>query len=271
MFNRKYNAFFEMLLVFFREDYRFPVLEIFAFLFVVAILFTGSFNDVSTTDQLVQSYFQRLAFAPFLIFLILIWRNLAFGLGGDFEKGIMQTFLVYPVSRRMILLGRLLSSVGVALLLLVLSQVLALYLLAPRFFLANFSNFAFTYVAYLATPLFITAIVLLVVALTKSSSSALIAGLVLYFGLLIVGGPIATTYATMNNNISLLITAFVLNPALSFQQYYKSGVFYGPGMQDQFLWNPSFYGILPIVVANYAISFAMVVLSFLYFARRLEP
>jgi ABC-type transport system involved in multi-copper enzyme maturation permease subunit len=264
-----------MLFLFLREDFRFPILEIFAFLFVLLVLYTGSFSNASSPAQIVLQYFSGLTFfSSSLLFLILIWKNLAFGFGGDFEKGINQTYLTYPVSRRLFIVGRLLSAVAVPLALLVLSQALVLYLLAPGFLESNFSTFTLAFLGYLGEPLLITAIVLLIAVLSKTSGSPLIVGIILYFALLIVL-QIAVGYATTFANTDLLIASFIFEPLLSFQTYSPNGFGgFGSGPLppgSTILWSPSSANILMILLANYAVSAVIVAVSLVYFTRRLEP
>lgn len=80
------------------EDYRFPILEIFAFLYAL-----GTFAITGVTTQFAQSgeayvygLINSLSGFPLFIFIILVFKNVAYGLGSDLEKGVIQTFFSYP-------------------------------------------------------------------------------------------------------------------------------------------------------------------------------
>lgn len=272
---KKWEAFFQILSVFLREDYKFPVLEIFAFLFVLSLLIFGSFNiggPGNPASYLPMNYVGG-SILSFLVFLILIWKNLSTGFGGEFDKGVMQTFLVYPLSRRLILLARLVSAVGVAIGLLLLSQFTVLYLLVRGFFLSNLGAFSYLYLIALGDIFLITALVLLTTVLTKSASAPLVVGILLFFGISILSGFL-TGYATQTSNYNLLVATFIIDPFLSLQTYFVPAALNlgGPILQlTTPFWAPTTQNVVPVVVANYVTSAMIVILSFLYFSRRVEP
>lgn len=68
---------------------------------------------------------------PLFIFIILMFKNVAYGFGSDLEKGIIQSYLSYPLKRWGILTAKLLSALGIALILFLTIQIAALYVLAP--------------------------------------------------------------------------------------------------------------------------------------------
>ncbi len=101
----------EVLALSLKEDYRFPVLEIFAFFYTIATIFFVNANLSGMGTQFIKSE-ECLAFnlvevlsgLPLFFILVLIVKNIAFGLGNDLEKGTMQTYLMYPLSRKSLLL-----------------------------------------------------------------------------------------------------------------------------------------------------------------------
>lgn len=111
---KKGSAFLEIFASTLQQDYRFPILEIFAFLYTLGTFIFVSFGRISgvmderTAFQLVTS----LMGLPMFIFIILIFKNIAYGLGNDLEKGTIQTFFSYPLKRRSILTAKLFQHSG---------------------------------------------------------------------------------------------------------------------------------------------------------------
>lgn len=262
-----------MFSLFLRQDYSFPTLEVFAFLFVISILIGTYIIQGYNETYIAYSYFGASATIslPILIFMILIWKNISFGLGGDFEKGVMQTFLTYPLSRTKMLGARLLSAIGVALGILSLAQFIVLSIIAPGFTSREAPTLILNYLSVLATPLLVTMIVLLVCVLAKSSGIPLIVGILLYFlfGLFL---ELFVGYAVQAQNHVLLGVAYLLNPALAFQNFYSYNFNGGfTGIPNNALWAvPSFPLSLSYLAGNFAISIVLLFVSFVWFRKRLE-
>jgi len=113
---KKGRPFLEIFTYALDEDYRFPILEIFAFLFTLAMFVFVNFNvGFETGEALTYSLISTLCgFLLLFIFVVLILKNVAYGLGGDLEKGVMQTLFSYPLKRRYILTAKLRSGLGIA-------------------------------------------------------------------------------------------------------------------------------------------------------------
>ncbi len=259
-----------MFLIFAHQDYRFPTLEIFAALFVVSILLTGSLNSYTITSPLglaiAYSYAQLIFPITLLIFMIMIMKNVSIGFGGELDKGIIQTYFGYPLSRSRILLARLLSSVGLAILLFVLIQFMVLFMLARVFFVSNLSAFALLYLGIFGNALLITAVMLLIVSLTKRGTASFITGLLLYL-LLGFSSDALTSYFSFNNNYTLLVATLILNPLESFRPYYWAANGAKPVLV---LWAPTFQSIISVIAANYILTAIVTGFCFLHFSRRLE-
>ncbi len=265
----------EMFSIFLRQDYHFPLLEVFAFLFLTSILLVSSLQGGYNETYIAYSYFGVALSLPVLVFMILVWKNISFGLGGDLEKGVMQTFLTYPLGRLKMLGARLLSSVGVALGILSLAELSVLLIAMPAFAVRQASTLVLNYLAVLALPVLITMVVLLVTVLAKNSGLPLAAGLVFYFvaGLFL---QFFVGYATQTENSALLAATYLLNPALAFQNYYNF-FFNGPPVQSGVIsippstWGvPDFGTAAAYLVGNYLVSLVLLLLSTLWFTRRLE-
>ncbi len=270
MEKRKGKPFLEILSSAIHEDYRFPLLEVFAFLYAIGAFALASFGSilssqsVATGEAVAYQLTTSLLGVPLLIFVILIFKNIAYGLGSDIEKGIVQTYFSYPLKRWKILTAKLLSAIGVSIVLFLGIQISALYILAPDIVLPHFGTVLLTYIAGLSYPLIITGILLLITMLLKRGGLTLVLGIILYFALSIVSGIVFfIAYATKS---VLLLQAFsVLSPQTILQQYYSPGAVF----LTEF-WAPTFSDVLLSVGASYAIAVVLFFVSYYYFSRRLS-
>jgi ABC-type transport system involved in multi-copper enzyme maturation permease subunit len=250
------------------EDYRFPILEIFAFLYTL-----GTFAFASLVSSLTQSLGQGDAVAytltssllgfPLFIFVILILKNIAYGIGNDIEKGIVQTYLSYPLKRRTILTAKLLSALGAGLLLFLSIQLMGLFFLAPDIVGPYIGTVLLTYAASLSYPFLIAGIILLIALFLRRGGIALVVGIVLYFAATIVQSILMFLVYATNSWIGIQILS-VISPSTALARYYQLfGIPTGA-------WQPSFAEVLSYVGGSYVIVACVFVLAYLYFSRRLN-
>lgn len=270
MEKRKGKPFLEILSSAIHEDYRFPILEVFAFLYALGTFALANFGSILTSqgassgEAVAYQLTTSLLGVPLFIFVILIFKNIAYGLGSDLEKGIIQTYFSYPLKRRGILTAKLLSAIGVSVVLFLGIQISALYILAPDIVLPHLGTVLLTYIAGLSLPLIITGILLLITMIIKRGGLTLVVGIVLYFGLSIVSGIVFfIAYATKST--LLLQTYSVLAPQTALQQYYSSGMVY----LTEF-WAPTFSEVLLSVGASYVIVAVLFLINYYYFSKRLS-
>jgi len=249
------------------EDYRFPILEIFAFLYVLGTFVFASFGSsmglqAVSNESIAFTLTVSLLGLPLFIFLILIFKNVAYGLGSDLEKGVIQTYFSYPLKRRGILTAKLLSALGIALILFLAIQISALYVLAPDIVSPYLGTVLLTYAANLSFPFLIAGIMLLVTLALRRGGLALIIGIVLYFAMSIISSIVMfISYAT-DSPLALQIIS-VISPNTVLAQYYS----YGPFGSE--LWTPTFSEVLLYIGASYVIVAFLFFLGYLYFSRRL--
>lgn len=200
---------------------------------------------------------------PLFIFIILIFKNIAYGLGNDIEKGIIQTLFSYPLKRRWILSAKLLSALGVALLLFLSIQISALYVLAPDVIAPYLGTVLLTYAASLSFPLLIAGIMLLITLIIRKGSLALVSGIVLYFALGIVQSlAMFVAFATKSPSVLQIISVFSPNVIL--------GIYYSPGLPlgGSEIWAPTFTEVLLYMGASYMIVAILFLIAYSYFSRR---
>lgn len=270
----KGKPFLEVLASAFHEDYRFPFLELFAFFYILGTFvlsnFTGSLTSASiTTDEAVAySIASSFISGSLIVFIFLIFKNIAYGLGNELEKGIIQTYFSYPLKRRAILTAKLLSAIGVALLLFIGIQISALYILAPDVVLPQLNIVIITYIANLSYPLLITAIMLLITLKLRRGGIGLIVGIILYFAISIVA-LIAFFVAVTSESPLFLQILSVISPTYALQYHYGGGL---SGISTSLLvpWAPTLSEVLLYVGASYAIVASLFALGYIYFSRRLN-
>jgi len=262
----KGKPFLEVLSSAIHEDYRFPFLELFAFFYALGTFVLANFtvnipSQVTTNEAVAYTVTNSLISGSIIVFILLILKNVAYGLGSDLEKGIIQTYFSYPLKRWRILTAKLLSALGVSLLLFFGIQISALYILAPDIVLPHLGIVILTYAASLSYPLLIAAIMLLMTLILRRGGIGLVVGIVLYFAMAMVSG-IATIFVIFTENPLPLQIISAISPSLVLQQYYL-------GILGDF-WAPAFSEVLLYTGVSYVIVAFVFVLGYIYFSRRLN-
>ena len=236
--------------------------------FVFANFGSTIFYSTSVTSNTAYDVTSSALSTLLFVFIILILKNIAYGLGSDIEKGIAQTYLSYPLKRRSILSAKLLSALGVSLMLFLGVQILSLYILAPDVVVPQLGTVLLTYAASLCYPLLIAGIILLVTVILRRGNSALILGIMFFFLLEIVQNLIApmTTAAQLSESgtLSLQIMS-VFSPNFALARYYQ---FYG--QTGIHVWVPTAAGVTAYVGAGYAIVASVFVVAYFYVSRRMS-
>lgn len=199
------------------------------------------------------------------IFIILVFKNVAFGLGGDLERGTLQTFLSYPISRRGIITAKLLSAIGLSLAVFIGLQLMGLSILSPTLFSSQPQVVALAYLSAISYPLTITGIILILTLLIRRGAIALVVGIVLYFAALIAEGIIFFIALATNNILPLQILS-ALNPSLALQAHYSS---IGGGVFGLRPWIPSLQDVYIFILASYLIVCVFYAIAYFIFDRRL--
>ena len=251
------------------EDYRFPFLEVFAFLYALGTFVLANFSasiptQIATNEAAAYTVTTSLLSGSLIVFIIVVLKNVAYGLGSDIEKGIVQTYFSYPLRRWKILTAKLLSAIGVSLLLFLGIQISALYILAPDIILPQIGTVLLTYAASLSFPLFISAIMLLLTLILRRGGIALVVGIVLYFSMSIVSVlAFAIAFAT-ESPLALQIIS-IISPTYVLQYHYGSlSNFFSVS------WTPTLSETMLYVGTSYAIVASLFVLGYVYFTRRLN-
>lgn len=268
----KGKPFLEVLASAIHEDFRFPFLEIFAFLYVLgtfalANFGVNSYSQPATSEAVAYSVTNSFISLSLLIFIIMVFKNIAYGLGSELEKGIIQTYFSYPLKRWAILTAKLVSGIGVSLLLFLGIQLSAFYILAPEIVVSQFSTIVLTYAANLSYPLFISGIILLLSLKLRRGGIGLVIGIILYFGMSIASS-LAFIVALATESALVLQIISVIAPTYALQYYY--GGLGGVSGIASFAWAPNMSEIMLYVGGSYVIVAALFFLGYVYFSRRLS-
>jgi len=264
---KKGKPFLEIFASAVHEDYRFPILELFAFLyalgtfgFAATALISGT--GITTDEKWIFMLISTLMGTPLFVFLISIFKNIAYGLGADLEKGTIQTLLSYPLKRRNMLTAKLLSALGVSTLLFFGIQLTALLVIAPGAILPNVSAVLLTYIANFGYVLLLSAIILLITLFVKKGGIGLVIGIVAYFAIGIIDQIMLFVSVATGSSLPFQIVA-LLNPATALTAYYGF-------IPLNINWAPTLLEAALYVVCNYVIIAVLFSLAYLYFSRRLS-
>jgi ABC-type transport system involved in multi-copper enzyme maturation permease subunit len=262
----KGRPFLELFASALHEDYRFPLLEVFAFLYALSTFaLAGVASGIwysSSEEAIAYNLVSILTGLPLFIFIIMVFKNIAYGFGSDLEKGTIQTLLSYPLKRYAILTAKLLSAIGVALTLFFGIQLFALFVLAPDIIVANFGVVILSYAASLSYPLFLSGVILIATMILKRGGLAIVVGVVLYFVMGVVSAIVMFIALATNSAVALQTLSFI-NPSIALQNYYGAQAFLNR------IWAPSYFEVITYVCGSYVIVFFVLFLAYLYFCRRL--
>ncbi len=275
----KGKPFLELFASALHEDYRFPILEIFAFLYTLStfMLVTSGYGSIGPMQFSLGSYSlsnESAAYAlissllgfPLFILVILIFKNVAYGLGSDLDKGIFQSYLSYPLKRWKILTAKLLSALGIPLILFLTIQIIALYVLAPDVISPNLGTVLLTYAAKLSPSLFVAGIMILVALVLRRGGLALVMGIVLFFAMSIIPNYAGYLAYTADSPLPLQIVS-VISPEIVLMDYYS--IRSALGLTAAGLWTPAFSEVLIVMGISYAIIASLFFLGYYYFTKRL--
>lgn len=263
----KGHPFFEVFSSAVKENYRFPILEIFAFLYALGtFVFVGVATFmVQATEAFAYNMVNSLSGLPMFIFLILLLVNIAYGLGNDIEKGVIQTLFSYPLKRRSVLSAKLLSALGIALLLFLSLQLFGFYILAPEVMTRYFSTIVLSYLAVLSPFFLVAGIVLLLTLAIRRGGLALVFGIVFYFAFGIVTS-LLSFLAYFGGSDNLFRVYALISPSVALGRYYSGA---SPFPFGGTFWVPTFSEVLLYVGAAYGIVVFVFLLAYIYFDRRL--
>ncbi|HML03388.1 MAG TPA: hypothetical protein VK487_08450 [Candidatus Bathyarchaeia archaeon] len=242
-------------------DYKFPQLEIFAFLYAIGAFALGLGNVTLTHNgPFMLILISNLMNIPLYVFLILVLKNLAYGLGNDLQKGKIRTLLPYEAKN--IWAAKFLSTIGIGLLLFVGVQLFALFIIAPAMVLASIGTVLLTYLSNIGYVLLLTAIIFLVTLVLKKGVASLVAGTLVYLAIGITIQAVSS-FALTNNSITALQIVALFNPSTALIANYGLA----PASTT---WAPTLTEAAVLLIGNYLIIAFLFFLGYYYFCRWLR-
>jgi len=242
-------------------DYRFPQLEIFAFLYAIGAFAFGLGNVTLThSGSFMLVLISNLMNIPLYVFLILVLKNLAYGLGNDLQKGKIRTLLAYKAKN--VWAAKFLSTLGIGLLLFFGVQLFALLVIAPAMILTDLGTVLLTFLANIGYVLLLAAIIFLATLLLKRGVASLLTGIIVYlaFGIAIQA---ASSFASATNSILPLQIVALLNPSTALTANYGLA-------SANITWTPTIAEATFFLIGNYLIAAFLLFLGYYYFCRRLR-
>lgn len=275
MEKNKGKPFLEVLSSALHEDYHFPILEIFALLYVVGTFAFASFGGIGAAQGVASSQItvyrlttsllgasSGMSIVLFILVLVFL-KNIAYELGNDLEKGVIQTYFSYPLKRYKLLTAKLISALVVSIALFLIIQISAFYILAPDIVYPNMGVVLLSYAGNLSFPLIVAGILLLITLIVKRGGPALVAGILLFFAFF-VGTQVLSSVAKGAGTALPLQLLSVLSPQIALQYYFPAFT----SMND--LWAPAFTEVALYLGVSYALVAVLFGLGYYYFTRRLH-
>jgi len=246
--------------------YRFPLAEIYAALYTFFLVVSAipQFGGVSSLIV----FFAYLYFAtilPKFITNILIAKNVAYGFAGEIERGLMQTYLTYPIKRLDIFVVKVFTCILVPYFYFIFSLLLASYLLYFEVFEIYGSQVLLLIISVAGPCILFGAIITAASLFIRRGGASLGLGIAAYFTIAIL--EMAMLYfAGATRRYEYILALFVLEPYLAFASHYGSTF-----MPFVHLPSITFEEAASYLIAHYFLSFIVFAVIAFYFIRRFEP
>ncbi|RLI08253.1 hypothetical protein DRO32_02530, partial [Candidatus Bathyarchaeota archaeon] len=260
----------EVLAIDLKEAYRFPIPELLAFLYAF-FPFTFSpaivaFGPEAEEARLLLIMSLSSGMVSFIT-MVLILKNISYGLANEVRKGLVQTYLTYPIGRGRFFLAKLISGILIPVSYIILSVCVFTAINLPALAVKHLDILALGLLALLADVLFPAALMFLAAITVKRGGASLAIGIALWFAVGIV-----SSLLLMIGNITdwegVVHAYYLFNPLDALLMHYgalgRAPLL--PGGEAPELWQCYAY-----LGGNYAITLAFYVLALIYFLRRFEP
>jgi len=253
--------------------YRPPIPEVLAFLYAFfPLLF--SFAASATPGISLMADEERLLLVMSLsqnvlglITIGLILKNVSYGLANELRKGLIQTYMTYPVGRGKLLFVKLLTGALVPAGYVVFSVLLFTAINMPDLAAEYPHVLALGLLAMVGELLFMASLLFITAIMVKRGGISLVAGIALIFIMQIIR-TVLLIGATLTGDVAYLHAMYVLNPFTALLDHYR-GASTLPWTKST--WRPGFWDCVGYLSMHYAILIAVFTATFVYFIRRFEP
>jgi len=270
---RKGSPMLEILAIDLAGAYKAPIPEALAFLyaffpllFSFAAFMTFAMHTISDEARLltVMSLSQRVLS---LITIGLILKNVSYGLANELRKGLIQTYMTYPIGRGRLLFVKLLTGVLVPIGYVAFSVLLFTAINMPDLAAEHPHVLALGLLAMVGELLFMASLLFITAIMVKRGGISLAAGIALIFIIQIISAFLLIG-AALTRDVAYLHAMYVLDPFAALLDHYQGGRAL-PWATDT--WRPAFWDCVGYLIAHYAILIAIFTAAFVYFIRRFEP
>lgn len=253
------------------ETWRFPLPELFSFLYVLFPLFFSYLvrSIVMGPPEAKLVFVASLAEGTVsLITILLILKNISYGLANELKGGLIQTYLSYPVGRVALLSVKVFSGILIPLAYVVFSTLTFAYVNLPGLVTKYFNVLALSLLSLIGQLMLAAGLLLLISILVKGGGASLGLGIASLFGLDALSMAFNMLGGTTGEEV-YWHAYYLLNPLDALVNHYGSLRFlyvgYGRGFK------PSLNQCLTYLSLHYLIVSLIYLASFAYFARRFEP
>ena len=251
--------------------YRPPIPEVLAFLyafFPLLFSFSASVASGILADEerllLVMNLSQSVLG---LITIGLILKNVSYGLANELRKGLIQTYMTYPIGRGRLLFVKLLTGVLVPVGYVVFSVLLFTAINMPDLAAEYPHVLALGLLAMVGELLFMASYLFITAIMVRRGGISLVAGIALIFIVQIIK-TVLLMGAALTGDVAYLHAMYVLDPFAALLEHYR-GASIPPWIKST--WRPGFWDCVGYLSIHYAILIAIFTATFVYFIRRFEP
>jgi len=196
---------------------------------------------------------------PSFITSMLILTLVGFGVAGEIEKKLSQTILSYPVNRADVYVSKVLTAIGLPVLMFAVSELMAFIIVRPDLLARYAIPIMLAALATLGPLLMFSAILLAVAVKVKRAGISMAVGIAVWFLLAIVV-PFSTFLEAPGGPGSLTRMAWLLWPIYPLREHYIAE-----------LMLVSFKEALLSLAGHFAAVIALFIGCEKYFTRRFEP
>ena len=210
-----------------------------------------------------------LAYGPMeFITLALVLKGISWGLSNEIRKGLIQTYLTYPIGRGRLLALKVFTTVGVPVLYVLLGIWLFALVNLPELMAEHLGIFLTALAAAVGWVLFLSGLLLLIAILVRRGGLALGLGIGAWFGLSLLRTLLATA-GGITGQEAYWHAYYVLSPSTALEDHYRGVHFVHAGLTSPF--RPELWQCYAYLASHYALAASFFAAALIYFLRRFEP
>lgn len=271
MKRKRAAAILELICIDLSEGWRFPIPELLSFLYTLfPLLFSYLIRSLAIEPPeakllLAVSVSQG---TISLITMLLVLKNISYGLANEVKKGLIQTYLSYPIKRSSLLLTKIVTGILIPILYVVASTMLFAYINFPGLLFRRGIVLLLGLGSLIGRLSLMSGLLLLVAVTVRGGGTSLGLGIALLFGMDVLSMSL-NMLGGMTGERLYWDAYYLLNPLEALVIHYGSPHFIYFGYANAF--KPGFLTCIIYLSSHYLIVVLVYVLTFIYFTRRFEP